>query len=75
MSKLKAIIDSRPRQERRAFREYLANQLGVSEVMIRHMANGTRGIAAEHVLKLESALKGEATRHELRPDLYPQEAA
>lgn len=32
-------------------------------------------VTAEYVLPLERATHGEVTRHELRPDLYPLEAA
>lgn len=32
-------------------------------------------IPAERCLEIEAATGGKVTRHELRPDLYPQEAA
>ena len=33
------------------------------------------GIAPENALKIERATEGRVTRHELRPDIYPQDAA
>lgn len=32
-----------------------------------------RGVPAARVLQIERATKGKVTRHELRPDLYPEE--
>lgn len=32
-------------------------------------------VPAERVLAIEEAVDGKVTRHELRPDLYPQEQA
>lgn len=34
-----------------------------------------RGIPAERVLDVERATGGQVSRHDLRPDLYPREAA
>jgi DNA-binding transcriptional regulator YdaS (Cro superfamily) len=53
MNALKKFIDNLPRGERRQFREKLAEKLGVSEVMVRHMANGIRSITAEHAPEIE----------------------
>ncbi len=41
--------------------------------MVVHWRN--RGVPAERVLEIEAATEGKVTRHELRPDLYPLEAA
>lgn len=35
--------------------------------------NRDKKIPAEYVLIIEKALKGQVTRHELRPDIYPEE--
>jgi DNA-binding transcriptional regulator YdaS (Cro superfamily) len=78
MNELQRFIKSFPREQRGEVRDTLATALGVSESMIRHMANGTRSIAARHVLPLEKAAKvmGKSMpRHRLRPDLYPLETA
>jgi len=32
----------------------------------------TRGLPVERVLAVESAVDGQVTRHELRPDIYPE---
>lgn len=33
-----------------------------------------RGVPAERVIDIEVATRGEVSRHELRPDLYPRDA-
>ena len=53
----------------------LARRVGVTQGMVWQWMNGHRRIAAEKVLAIEEATGGKVTRHEMRPDLYPIEAA
>jgi len=48
----------------------LARRMGVDQ---RYVWNWlTRGLPVERVLAVESAVDGQVTRHELRPDIYPE---
>lgn len=47
----------------------LAAKLGVSDEAVRKWK---RRVPAERVLEIESATNGVVTRHELRPDIYPE---
>jgi DNA-binding transcriptional regulator YdaS (Cro superfamily) len=49
----------------------LAAKLGVSQPVVSNWKK--RGVPANRVLAVEAATDGKVTRHELRPDLYPQE--
>ncbi|WP_425515864.1 transcriptional regulator [Methylomagnum ishizawai] len=71
MNTLNAYIKSLPRRQRGSFRRNLAEAIGLSEPMVRHLANGTRAISAERAVQIEEATKGVVTRYELRPDLWP----
>lgn len=51
----------------------LADSLKVSPQVIFNWRK--RGVPAERVLDVERATDGRVTRHELRPDLYPEERA
>lgn len=50
----------------------LATKLGISDEAVRRYR---KRVPAERVLQIEAAVDGRVTRHELRPDLYPPEAA
>lgn len=52
-----------------------ARRLDVSPGLIWQWLNDHRPIAAEQVLPIEKATDGMVSRHELRPDIYPQDAA
>lgn len=49
----------------------LARRVGVKPQMVSKWLNG-RPIRAERVLSIERATNGHVSRHELRPDLYPE---
>lgn len=49
----------------------LASALGVSNMAVVQWKK--RGVPAVRVLAIERATGGRVTRHDLRPDLYPQE--
>lgn len=51
----------------------LAERLGCSLSMISHIEMGKRSCAPEKVITWEGLLNGEVTRHELRPDIYPDD--
>lgn len=55
----------------------LANKIGepVKQAHVWNWLNRDGVVPAEHVLKIEAATDGAVTRHELRPDIYPREAA
>jgi DNA-binding transcriptional regulator YdaS (Cro superfamily) len=57
------------------FQSALAYAIGVKQQNIWHWLYKTGVVPAEHVLKIEQATKDKGhkiTRHELRPDIYPQ---
>lgn len=49
----------------------LAEKLGIKRPALYQW----RRVPAERVLQIEHATAGQITRHQLRPDLYPEEAA
>lgn len=51
----------------------LGRALGVSQPTIHDWLHGTKRVPAERVLAVEEA--SGVSRHELRPDIYPLEAA
>lgn len=51
----------------------LARRINVTPGLVWQWLHGRRRIAAEQVLKIESATEGRVSRHDLRPDLYPRE--
>lgn len=52
----------------------LARRCGVTRASLQGWKDGDR-VPAERVLAVEAAVDGRVTRHELRPDLYPQDEA
>jgi TorA maturation chaperone TorD/DNA-binding transcriptional regulator YdaS (Cro superfamily) len=53
----------------------LARLLGVKQANVWHWLNKAERVPGEYVLAIESATGGQVTRHDLRPDLYPDGAA
>lgn len=51
----------------------LAFRLGVKPQVVHNWRK--RGIPPQRVLEIERATQGLVTRHQLHPDLYPQESA
>ena len=52
----------------------LAKKLGLKQGHVWWWLNKTnRGVPAEYVLAIERATGGKVTRHQLRPDLYPDD--
>lgn len=49
----------------------LARLLGVKQANVWHWLNKAVHVPGEYVLAIEKATGGEVTRHQLRPDLYP----
>ncbi len=49
----------------------LGNLIGKDQRAVWSWLNLTKKVPAESVLKIEQAVNGEVTRHDLRPDLYP----
>lgn len=51
----------------------LARLLSVAQPSVYRWVHNAQRIPAEHVLKIEKALNGKISRHEIRPDIYPIE--
>lgn len=51
----------------------LARKCGISQQKISYWLRKAKRVPAEHVISIERATGGRVTRHELRPDIYPQE--
>lgn len=51
----------------------LAKAIGKRQGHVWHWLNKGGKVPAEAVLPIERATNGAVTRHELRPDLYPEE--
>lgn len=49
----------------------LARLLGVKQANVWHWLNKAERVPGEYVLAIEKATGGQVTRHDLRPDLYP----
>ena len=48
---------------------------GKSQSHVWWWLNRSKRVPAEHVIAIEKATEGKVSRHDLRPDLYPKEAA
>ncbi len=53
----------------------LAQVVGVKQPSVNYILNSGKRVPAEWCLPVETATEGKITRHDLRPDLYPEEAA
>jgi len=70
---LKEFVNTFPRSQRRAVRQWIASQLGISEVYVRSMCNGIKRIPAKYALRLEKLTDGVIPRHTTAPEMYPLE--
>ena len=52
----------------------LAEKIGKKQGHVWHWLNESKKAPAEAVLAIEAAIEGQITRHQLRPDIYPQPA-
>ncbi|MBO6278161.1 transcriptional regulator [Pseudomonas sp. WC2401] len=52
----------------------LARRCNTSQPRIWQCINRNQRVPADLVIPFEKAVKGQVTRHQLRPDLYPLEA-
>jgi DNA-binding transcriptional regulator YdaS (Cro superfamily) len=53
----------------------LADAVGIKQPTVHKMLDRGNRVPAEWCLPIEKATDGKVTRHQLRPDLYPVEAA
>jgi DNA-binding transcriptional regulator YdaS (Cro superfamily) len=53
----------------------VAEVVGVSQPSVSYALHEADDVPAEWCLPIERATKGEVTRHQLRPDIYPLEDA
>jgi DNA-binding transcriptional regulator YdaS (Cro superfamily) len=51
----------------------LAASCDLSQASISNMRRGLQKVSAECAIAIERATRGQVTRHDLRPDLYPRE--
>lgn len=51
----------------------LADMLGVRQQTISYWIYHSQQVPPKHVLKIEKATKGNVTRSQLRPDIYPSD--
>ena len=51
----------------------LAKAIGVTPQHVWNWINRDKRVPAEKVIAIEEATSGEVSRHDLRPDLYPEE--
>jgi DNA-binding transcriptional regulator YdaS (Cro superfamily) len=69
---LQEYVKTFPYLQRKAVREWIASQLGISEVYVRGMCNGRKQIPGKHALKIEKITDHIVPRYETAPQLYPQ---
>jgi len=51
----------------------LARRCGIKQQNVYNWLHRNKRVSVQHVLKVEAATNGLVTRHELRPDIYPNE--
>jgi DNA-binding transcriptional regulator YdaS (Cro superfamily) len=68
--KLNEYIESFPREVRHEVRKQLAHKLGISEVYVRSMCNGSKRILEKWAVPIEKATHGKVTRQDVCPHLY-----
>jgi len=69
--KLQTFISCVPKRQRHALRTQIALALDVTEIAVRHYANGTRQVPSGRVLPLSKATNYAVRPYDTRPDLYP----
>ena len=69
---LQEYINSFLRLQRTTIRGWLASKLGVSEVYVRSMCNGTKRIPGKFALPIEKLTGNVVPRYETAPQMYPQ---
>lgn len=70
---LSEYVKTFPRLQRRDIRHWIASQLGVSEVYVRSMCNGSKPVLAKYALRIEKITAGAVPRHITAPEFYPIE--
>ena len=68
---LSEFVKKFPRIQRVAIRQWIASQLGVSEVYVRSMCSGNKPIPAKYALRIEKITDGAVPRHITAPEFYP----
>jgi DNA-binding transcriptional regulator YdaS (Cro superfamily) len=63
-------IDQFPVAQRRLIREAIARATDVTEMAVRHWANGIRRVPGQRCLAIERFTASAVTRYELRPDIF-----
>lgn len=53
----------------------LADAVGVKQPSVNYILKSGKRVPAEWCLPIERATEGKITRHQLRPDLYPEDVA
>lgn len=70
---LSEYVNSFPRSRRKSIRDWIANQLSISETYVRSMCNGTKRIPEKYALRIEKMTNRAVPRHVTAPDIYPYE--
>lgn len=67
---LKEYVNSFPRAQRAAVRQWIASQLGVSEVYVRSMCSGVKRIPEKFALPIEKLTGNLVPRQVTAPHMY-----
>ena len=68
---LSEYVKAFPRAQRVSVREWIAKQLGVSEIYVRSMCSGNKPIPAKYAIHIEKMTDGGVPRHITAPEFYP----
>lgn len=68
---LKEYVNAFPRSQRKSVREWIANQLRISETYVRSMCNGVKRIPEKYALRIEKLTNGVVPRYVTSPEMYP----
>jgi DNA-binding transcriptional regulator YdaS (Cro superfamily) len=68
--RLREWIDQFPVSQRRLIREALGAATDVSEMAVRHWANGTRRVPGPKCIPIEQFTDQQVTCYEIRPDIF-----
>jgi DNA-binding transcriptional regulator YdaS (Cro superfamily) len=68
---LSEFVKTFPRSQRVAVRQWLARELGISEVYVRSMCNGLKLIPAKFALRIENLTNGAVPKSTTAPEYYP----